>query len=256
MRHSRCVMREIGAHMGSKRGSTDMSVSEDTVKIVTNTAVETDETLVSSDSATSTAKAAAKSRVRSKKYVAKRGQVDKTKIYSLEEAITTIKKLSYSKFAGTITLDGTAKEAGKIGLITLPHSTGKVVRVAIVTDEVLADIEAGKLDFDVLLTTPQYMPKLAKFARVLGPKGLMPNPKDGTVTPKPEQKKKELEKGAFELKTEKKQAVVHVTIGKTDMEDSALIENIAEVLKIGKGRIKTAVLSATMSPGVKIAVEQ
>lgn len=193
-------------------------------------------------------------KARSKKYVAARARVDKTRKYSIEEAVETVKKLSYSKFDGTVTLDGVVREVGTVSTLTLPHSTGKSIKVAIVDDEVLAQIEAGNIDFDALVTTPQYMPKLAKHARVLGPKGLMPNPKNGTVTPKPELKKAELEKGTFDLKTEKKRPVIHVTVGKTSMDTTALVENIDAVLNAAKGKIQSASISATMSPSVKIEV--
>jgi large subunit ribosomal protein L1 len=249
--------------MGSKK-NVDMSSTEDTVKIVKSQDAElaTDANEVNdaseeitSDSDKKQVKKVAK-KVRSKKYVSKRSQIDKTKKYTVEEAVVFIKKLSYSKFAGTITLDGMVRELGKVASITLPHSTGKTVNVAIADDEVLKNIEDGNIDFDFLITTPQFMPKLAKHARVLGPKGLMPNPKNGTVTTDPKAKKKELERGTFEIKTDKKQPVIHVSVGKTSMKDDELVANIQAVLKATKGKIVSATISASMSPSVKIEVEQ
>ncbi len=233
--------------MGSKK-NVDMSATEDKVKVV-ESAEETSE-------ATTQIVTATPKRVRSKKYVSVRAQVDKTKKYTIAEALTAIKKLSYTKFDGTITLDGVVRETGKVGSVTLPHSTGKSITVAIVDDKVIAEIEAGNINFDALVTTPQFMPKLAKHARVLGPKGLMPNPKNGTVTPKPELKKAELEKGTFELKTDKKSPVIHVTIGKVSMDDKALSENIEAIFKATKGKLMSAAISATMSPGIKLQVEK
>lgn len=236
-----------------------MSSTEDTIKVVqaetpaTQQVVES-EASKSEEGVEKVVKTTTPKRSRSKKYVSTRAKVDKTRKYSVTEAVATIKKLSYTKFDGTITLDGVVKEVGKVATITLPHSTGKTVRVAIVDDALLAEIEAGNINFDVLITAPQYMPKLAKFARVLGPKGLMPNPKNGTVTPKPEIKKAELEKGAFDLKSEKKTPVIHVSIGKTSMDEKALVENIDAILTAAKGRLLSASISATMSPSVKLEI--
>lgn len=244
--------------MGSKK-NVDMSSTEDKIKIVEGSVAQTDQS-DSTDAGTEITetivekKVVNPTRVRSKKYVATRSRVDKTKKYSFTEAVETVKRLSYTKFDGTITLDGVVKEVGKVASITLPHATGKSIKVAIVDDAVLAEIEAGNIDFDALITTPQYMPKLAKFARVLGPKGLMPNPKNGTVTPKPELKKAELEKGTFDLKTEKKMPVIHVSIGKVSMDDTALVENIEALMSATKGRLVSATISATMSPSVKLEI--
>ena len=194
-------------------------------------------------------------RIRSKKYVATRSQVDKTKIYDAFSAIELTKKLSYSKFDGSITVDGVVRETGVQNKLTLPHSTGKSLKVVIVDDAVLAEIEAGNIDFDALITTPQFMPKIAKHARVLGPRGLMPNPKNGTVTANPEQKKADLEKGELIIKTEKKRPVIHVTIGKVSMDTKELVENYNALMTALKGKVLKSTLSATMSPGIKVDFE-
>lgn len=254
--------------MGSKR-NVDMSGSHDKIKVleaapevtvaddaqkeqVTDSAASATESTQAQDAKAS--KATKPSRIRSRKYVSVRSQVDKTKLYDAFAAVELVKKLSYSHFAGTITADVLAREIGVQADLTFPHSTGKTVRVAIVTDELLTDIEAGKLDFDVLIAEPRYMAKLAKFARVLGPKGLMPNPKNGTITPKPELKKKELEGGKITVKTEKKQAVIHVVIGKTSMETQELVENIQTLITALGTNILKLSISATMSPGVKVKI--
>ena len=233
--------------MGSKK-NVDMGSTEDKVKVVASVDAQDDaQPTAAQDKAVQSPK-----RARSKKYVTTRSKVDKTKKYTTLEAVTLIKKLSYTKFDGTLTLDGVVREVGKVASVTFPHATGKSIRVAIVDDALLAEIEAGTLNFDALVTAPQYMPKLAKFARVLGPKGLMPNPKNGTVTPKPENKKAELERGTFDLKTEKKTPVIHVSVGKVSMDDAALVENIETLLTIAKGKLVSASLCATMSPSVKL----
>ncbi len=233
--------------MGSKK-NVDMSANTDTVKVVKSTTPEVD----LNNNIEPTKKKKEHKKNRSKKYIASKARVDRTKKYSTKDAVTLIKKLSYSKFDGTVTLDAVVKETGKLGNFSLPHSTGKTIKVVIVNDAVLEDIKAGNINFDALITTPAYMPKIAKFARVLGPKGLMPNPKNGTVTAKPEVKKAELEKGSFDLKTEKKAPVIHVTIGKVSSADKDLVENINYLITALKSKLTQVSISATMSPSVKI----
>lgn len=248
--------------MGSKR-NINMSDNTDTIKVVApvdeNTTSEANlqedaDTESSEKNEKKAAKKAAVARARSRRYVSNRSQVDKTRIYDVFAAVELVKRLSYSKFDGTITLDGVVREVGQQATVTLPHSTGKTVRVAIASDEVIAAVEAGTIDFDVLISSPQFMPKLAKLARVLGPKGMMPNPKNGTLTANPEGKKKELEKGALSLKTEKKTPVIHVSIGKVSMDTKALVENLTALLQALKGRLLKASISASMSPSVKVQV--
>ena len=248
--------------MGSKK-NVDMSADETTVKVVEAVVETTDE----AQNGESDQKAESKPKVkkvspsrvqakrsRSKRYVSTRSKVDKTKKYAVKEAVALVKNLSYSKFDGTITLDGVIKETGKVGTFSLPHSTGKSIKVAIVSDAVIAKIADGNIDFDALVTTPAFMPKLAKHARVLGPKGLMPNPKNGTVTAKPKEKKAELEKGSFELKTQKKEPVIHVTVGKVSMDDKKLVENIEYLVTKLADKLVQASISATMSPSVKVEI--
>lgn len=192
---------------------------------------------------------------RSKKYVTVRAKLDRTKLYSIADAVKIVQELSYSKFDGTISVDGVVKEVGNLGNITFPHSTGQTRRVVIVDDQVLADIDAGKIEFDVLVAHPQFMPKLAKHARVLGPKGLMPNPKVGTLTPNPEAKKKELEAGVITIKTEKKAPVIHLIVGKVSTKPEMVVENIEELTKVLGTRLRKLSISASMSPGVRIKLD-
>ena len=200
-------------------------------------------------------KAVKTKKARSKRYQAVRAQLDKSKFYPVKEAVELVKKLSYSHFIGSVEAHIVVREVSSSVDLTLPHSTGKSVKVAIVDAALLAEIEAGKLDFDILLAHPEFMPKLAKLARVLGPKGLMPNPKNGTLTPNPEIKKKELEAGKFTLKTEKKAPLMHLVIGKTDMSNDQLNENIEALLKALKGKVLKLSLSPSMGPGIKVLVE-
>jgi large subunit ribosomal protein L1 len=160
-----------------------------------------------------------------------------------------------ASFDESVELHLVVEEQGLKGEVELPHSTGKTVRVAIVDDKVLAAIEAGKIDFDVLITHPSYMPKLAKFAKVLGPKGLMPNPKAGTISPNPEEVAKKFQKGVLRWKTEPKATLIHQMLGKISMKEEEIKENIEAFFKsVGTKNIKKAYLKTTMSPSVKIEV--
>jgi large subunit ribosomal protein L1 len=190
---------------------------------------------------------------RSKRYVAKRSQVDRTIYYPLKDAVALLKKVSYTSFTGTVRADLLVRDQKLSADFAFPHATGQTKKVAIVTDALLADIEAGKLDFDILVTEPAMMPKLAKFARVLGPKGLMPNPKTGTVTKDPAKKAKELAGGKQVIKTEKAAPLIHVVIGKLDMKDEQLIANLETLIRqLNARKILKLVISATMSPGIKV----
>lgn len=193
------------------------------------------------------------SKSRSRHYISARRKVDRTKLYDLQTAAALLKATSYSKFAGTVVADLIVKDE-KISVdVTFPHSTGKTVRVVIADDQVLKQIEAGQLDFDVLLARPEMMPKLAKHAKVLGPKGLMPNPKNQTVTGDPEKRQKELMAGKVTLKTEKKAPLMHIVLGKTDLKEKEIVENTESLIKaVGGKRIVKLTLSATMSPGIKV----
>jgi large subunit ribosomal protein L1 len=215
---------------------------------------------VIADSETVAAEAAVAAKVpkvRSAKYQSARALIDRTIDYPLDQAVEMVKRVSYSKFPGTITLHVNLKKEMRPTELSLPFSTGKTVRVAIANDELLAALGEGKIDFDVLIATPQMMPKLAKFARVLGPKGLMPNPKNGTVTNDPEAKKSTLATGSITLKNEKKSPLVHVRVGKTTQPNEELVANVAAMIKaIGVFNVTKATIAPSMGPGVKIKVEK
>ncbi len=206
------------------------------------------------------AKKAKKIRVRSKAYVEKSSLVDKTKLYPLAEAISLVKRTSLTKFDGTVEIHislnaatlGDKKDFR--GSVSLPHGTGKQVRVVVADDAIIEEITAGKINFDILVATPSMMPKLAKVARILGPKGLMPNPKTGTVTENPEKRVKELSQGQVNFKTEPDQPLIHMAIGKVSFDDKKLSDNITAMLEAVGGKISRATLTATMGPGVKIAL--
>ena len=202
-----------------------------------------------------------KPHVRSKRYQRLLERVDKTKLYAIDRAVKLVKETSTTKFDGTVELHinlnpmamGDKKDMR--GSVSLPHGTGKEVRVVIADDKVMADVEAGKIEFDVLVAHPSMMPKLARVARVLGPKGLMPNPKTGTVTPDPEKRAKELSQGQVNFKTEPNNPIIHMRVGKVSFEEKKLEENISAVLSaVGTSKISRATLTSTMGPGVKIQI--
>lgn len=186
---------------------------------------------------------------------ASKSKVDSQKKYTIEEAVKLLKVTNITKFVATVSLhlNLITKDAPTRVEITFPFAAGKTKRVAIVTDELLADIEKGKIDFDILVTSPAFMPKLAKYAKLLGPKGLMPSPKAGTVAADPEKKAKEFAGGKTVVKAEAKFPLMHVTVGKIDQPEAELLANIRALLDAVKLRnITKATLASTMSPGIKL----
>ena len=182
-----------------------------------------------------------------------KSKVDRTKTYSVEDAVKLVKDVNITKFDASLTLHLNLREKISRVEVNFPFVAGAKKRVAIATDELLADIEKGVIDFDILLTTPAMMPRLAKHARVLGPKGLMPSPKSGTVVANPEAKKKEFEGGKTVVKPEAKYPLMHVTVGKLSQKSEELVANIEALLEAVKAKnIDKAVLASTMSPGIKL----
>jgi len=222
-----------------------------------------------------------------KRYLELLKKIDKD-IYSLKEATEKIKELKSAKFDETVELalklgvDPRHADQMIRGSVVLPHGTGKTVKVAVLAkgekaeeakaagadivgeDEVLEMIQNGNLDFDILIATPDMMGKLGKFGRILGPKGLMPNPKTGTVTMDVAQAVKNAKAGQVNFRVDKK-GNMHVGIGKASFDADKLYENAkAFVEKINKmkpasakGRyIQNAALSLTMSPSLKLDVNE
>jgi len=222
-----------------------------------------------------------------KKYKEVAQLVDKTKKYSVEEAMELVKKLSYSKFPGSVEVhiktwaDPRYQDQQIRWTVVLPHGTGKSIKVAaFVSDDkieeakkagadiagnqdLLAKIEKGEIDFDVLVTTPDMIRELAKVAKILGPKGLMPSPKAGTVTPNIASTIEEIKKGRVEFKLDKTWNI-HVSIGKVDFDTKKLVENFNALLQAiqdakpagVKGKlIRKVVVAPTMGPGVPVEVQ-
>ena len=195
------------------------------------------------------------SRVRGKKYVAARKKYDINKLYSLTEAIELVKSTSLSKFDGKIEAHILGMDIGNIGEISFPHLELGSKKIVILNDEILAEIKDGKINFDILIATPITMPKLLPFAKLLGPKGLMPNPKNGTLTDKPEESQKRLSVAKTMIKSEKKAPVIHQVVGKVSQKTEDIIANINELIKVVKFvKIKKFVLCATMGPGIKCEI--
>jgi large subunit ribosomal protein L1 len=182
-------------------------------------------------------------------------KIEKNKYYPLTEAIELLKNFQKAKFDETVELHINTTEPGINGTMTLPHGTGKETRVKIADDEVISEIEKGKINFDILIATPSQMPSLAKVAKILGPRGLMPNPKNGTISEKPKEAMKKFQGGQIGFKTESKLPLIHLTVGKISFTDAQLKDNIIEAISsVKKNRIKKITLKSTMSPGIKLQV--
>lgn len=195
-----------------------------------------------------------KKRERSKRYQAALEKVDKNKTYGVSQALEILEQVK-KNYDETVELHINTLTSGISVNTTLPHGTHKKTRVAVATDSLIEEIEKGKVAFDVLLAEPSMMPKLAKVAKVLGPRGLMPNPKAGTITNDPEGAAKKFEGGQLRIKTEAKSPVVHVSVGKVSFGPKKLSDNIDAVLvALKKENIKKAVLKSTQSPAIKLSI--
>ena len=213
-------------------------------------------------------------------------KVDRTKEYSIIDAIKILKENSKIKFTESldcaIRLGVDPKHADQMvrGTVALPHGTGKKVRVLVVAkaadkakealdagadyagyDEYLEKIKGGWTDVDVIIAAPDTMADLGKLGKVLGPKGLMPNPKSGTVTPDVAKAVKEVKAGKIEFRVEKA-GIVHTSLGKLDFEAEKLADNVQAfintIIKLkpssAKGQyVKSLYLSSTMGPGLRIS---
>ncbi len=202
-------------------------------------------------------KSTRKKRVRiiGKKYKQASKLLEAKKAYQIKDGVLLLKKVSYAGFDGTVELHINARETGLKGSAQLPHSIGKQVRVVIFSDEILPKIEKGEIEFDVLIARPADMPHLVPLAKILGPKGLMPNPKRGTVSENPEEAVKKIAIGGMQWKTEPKFPLIHLTIGKVSNKEDELSDNISAVLKsVGQKNIMAAFISSSMSPSIRLKV--
>src|SRR5213080_5445386 len=221
---------------------------------------------------------------RSKAYRAAAEQIDHTKLYSPAEAVALARKTSTSKFDGTVEvafrLGVDPRKADQMvrGTVNLPHGTGKTARVLVFAtgdraeaaraagadivgaDELIDEVAKGRLDFDAVVATPDLMGKVGRLGRVLGPRGLMPNPKTGTVTPNVGKAVTEIKGGKIEFRVDR-HGNLHFIIGKASFPPAALLENYAaaldEVIRLkpaaAKGRyVKKVTFTTTMGPGIPV----
>jgi len=201
------------------------------------------------------AKKKRKAKTRGKRYQTMKKKIDRNKAYSLAEAIKLVKETSLSKFVGNLEAHLLVDKKGEVAEVSLPYFKTKQKKVVIADDKIIAKIKEGKIDFDILLASPELMPRIVPLARVLGPKGLMPNPKNGTLIDDPKKSIKKFQGSTLKMKTEKKAPVLHLVLGKLDQPEKELVANVEVVLKaIGKGKTKKLILAATMGPSVKVAL--
>lgn len=192
-------------------------------------------------------------KVPSKRYKENASMVAVKTTYPFNTAVEMLKKFKTSKFDETVELHINLKEKGINGALSLPHGTGKKRVIKIADDETIAAIEKGTIDFDVLVAHPSMMPKLAKVARVLGPRGLMPNPKNGTVTPKPEEMVEKLSGGLVNFKSESDAPIIHMSVGKISFTEPQIKENVAAAIAAIKiQNITKVTMKSTMSPALQI----
>jgi large subunit ribosomal protein L1 len=212
--------------------------------------------------------------------------VDSSKVYSIEEACDLVKKTSTVKFDATVdvsfhmNIDTTKADQQVRGTLILPHGNGKTKRICAITTRVDeakaagADFAGGKellekiqkenwFDFDIIVATPEMMGELGKMGRVLGPKGLMPNPKTGTVTNDLAKAVKEIKLGKVEYRLDKN-ANMHLTIGRASFDTNVLVDNLnaltAQLVKVRPAAVKgtyirTAVVHTTMGPSIRFEFE-
>lgn len=221
---------------------------------------------------------------RGKKYQAAAKKVEAGKVYSLTDAIKLATETATTKFDSSVEIhvrlgvDPRQADQNIRSTVTLPHGTGKTVRVAVFAPEdqhaaakkagadvigdetFLKQLDKGTIDFDILVATPAYMPKLGKYARVLGPKGLMPNPKSGTVSADVAKAVTEAKAGKVEYRVDK-QAAIHLSVGKVSFGADKLVENARSFFNSLQGQkpsslkgqfILSTAVTTTMGPGIKV----
>jgi len=225
-------------------------------------------------------------KIRSKRYKESEKEVQKNKTHQLKDAISIIKKMAPPKFDGSVdlhfNLNVDIKNSDQMvrGTVVLPHGTGKKVRVAVFckgeheriardanadyvgANELIDKVATGFLDFDCAIATPEMMKDLSRLGKILGPRGLMPSPKSGTVTNDIVKAIQDVKKGKVEFRVDK-QAGIHLSVGRISFSEDQLHDNAARVLEAineakpasVKGKfIRSISLSSSMNPGIKIAI--
>lgn len=222
----------------------------------------------------------------SKRYMVSEKSVDREKAYQLKEAITIIKKLTPPKFDGSVDLhfnlnvDSKKSDQMVRGTVVLPHGTGKAIRVAVFCKgehereahdakadlvggiELIDRVAGGFLDFDCAIATPEMMKDLSKLGKVLGPRGLMPSPKTGTVTNDIKKAIDDVKRGKVEFRVDK-QGGVHLSVGKVSFKEDQLYDNASRLIEAlteakpasVKGKfVKSLSIAASMNPGLKLVI--
>ena len=211
-------------------------------------------------------------------------KIEGGKVYSIDEAAQLVKEITFTKFDASVDIDVRLgvdpRKANQMvrGVVTLPHGTGKDIRVLVLCtpdkveeakaagadyvglDEYIEKLKSGWTDIDIIITMPAIMGKIGALGRILGPRGLMPNPKSGTVTMEIGKAVKEVKQGKIDFKVDKF-GIVHTSIGKVNFEAEKIMDNACEFMATiqklkpssAKGTyVKSVFLSSTMSPGIKL----
>lgn len=191
-----------------------------------------------------------------RKYLAAQAKIDPQKVYTLDEAIEKVLETSVSRFDGTVEFHAKLVASGIRGTLVLPAGAPKAKKIVEITDEnvddIIAKIKSNKLDFDILVAMPRTMPKLAAVAKILGPKGLMPSPKTGTVVENTAEAAAEFKIGKVEYKQDD-QKNIHMGIGKISWGKEKIKENLETIIKVlPKNKILAFYLTSTMGPSVKM----
>jgi len=259
------------------KGPKKPKVKEEEAKVEIKPEAEEQRTEVAVDKKVTTVPIPIRKKIRSRRYLEAKRLIEKDKLYPLDQALELAKKVSVSRFDGSLEIHLVVQNQNLRGLLKLPHpfakKAQKLPKTLVFTTKVdgldekdeiilgnqstIEKIREGQFvprrDFQKVLATPDFMPQLAKIAKTLGPVGLMPNPKSGTLVEDVGKALKEQKAGQIEYKTEAKAPIIHLAVGRLSQNPKELAENIlALATAIGQNQIKTVYLSPTMGPSIKV----